>query len=60
MGRLSRLDDTREGRAMNFSYYEGVMDCAEGLPPSVGRDEDYYRGYGDEYAYNIDKPEEEL
>jgi hypothetical protein len=44
---------------MNFSYYEGVMDCAEGLPPSVGRDEDYYNGYGDEYAYNIDKPESE-
>ena len=34
---------------MNLEYFDGVMDCADGLPPSVGRTEFYYRGYGDEY-----------
>ena len=44
---------------MNLDYFDGVMDCAEGLPPSVGRNEYYYNGYGDEYAQNIDQPESE-
>jgi hypothetical protein len=35
-----------------------MMDCVEGLPPEENRSEDYYTGYGDEYAANIDQPEE--
>lgn len=42
---------------MNLDYFDGLMDCAEGFPPSVDRSQDYCAGYGDEYANNIDKPE---
>lgn len=44
---------------MDFDYYEGMMDCAEGHPASPDRTETYYRGYGDECAYKIDQPEGE-
>ncbi len=42
---------------IDFDYYEGVMDCADGHPAAQGRTETYYAGYGDEYQHNIDTPE---
>lgn len=44
---------------MNFDYYEGMMDCAEGHPAAEGRTQDYYNGYAYEYESNIDQPEGE-